>query len=283
MNFKAEYDIRVKEIDNYIAAYLNSLNNVDEILVEGMKYAVLNGGKRLRSILCTEICSCFSGDKTAAMPYAMAIELIHAYSLVHDDLPAMDNADYRRGLPSCHKKYGEDIAILIGDALLNTAFEIMLKYAGSTPGAVEAARIIARSSGIFGMVNGQMQDLALSNRKEASKDDLINLIEQKTMALIRGAACSGAAIAMCSETEFESVDRYAYHLGLAFQIRDDFEDFTEDENDEHACPNFINVCGMEEARAMLSKNVDESFMYLKKISNSEFLIELNNYLFSEVK
>lgn len=283
VNFKTEYDIRVKEIDDYIESYLNSLDNVDNILVDGMKYAVLNGGKRLRSILCTEICCCFSGERAAAMPYAAAIEFIHAYSLVHDDLPAMDNADYRRGLPSCHKKYGEDIAILIGDALLNTAFELMLKYSNITPGALDAAKIISHSSGIFGMVNGQMQDLALSNRKVATKEDLISLIEQKTMALIRGAACSGAAIAMCSQSYFEAVDKYAYHLGLAFQIRDDFEDYIDDENDEHACPNFINVCGFEEAKLMLNKNVKHSFKYLNMIKNNQFLKELNDYLFSEVK
>lgn len=283
MDFQTEYKNRVSDIDVYIENYLDSLENVEPLLKSGMKYAVLNGGKRLRSILCTEICACFSGTKKEAMAYAAAIEFIHAYSLVHDDLPAMDNADMRRGMPSCHKKYGEDIAILIGDALLNTAFEIMLEHVRDTAGCLAASKIIASSAGIFGMVNGQMKDLNLSNSKDATKEKLISLIEQKTMALIKGAAVSGAAIAVCGQEELETVERYSHHLGLAFQIRDDFEDFEEDENDSHACPNFINVCGVQEAEKMLKFNVDEANKYLAHIKNNEFLVELNKYLFSEVK
>ena len=240
MDFITEYKNRINNIDLYIKDYLDGLQNVEPILKDGMKYAVLNGGKRLRSILCTEVCNCFSNDKNAAMPYATAIEFIHAYSLVHDDLPAMDNADLRRGMPSCHKKFGEDIAILIGDALLNNAFEIILENA-KNESQISAARVIASSAGIFGMINGQAQDLELSKKSDINENDLLSLIEQKTMALIRCSALSGAIIAGCSDSKLETVDKFAYHLGLAFQLRDDFEDYDEDQMDEHSCPNFINV------------------------------------------
>jgi len=283
MDFNLEYVNRIGAIDSYIEDYLDGLEGVEPLLKEGMKYAVLNGGKRLRSILCTEICFSVSGSIEASLPFATAIEFIHAYSLVHDDLPAMDNADLRRGKPSCHKKYGEDIAILIGDALLNTAYELMLRYVEDTDNGILAMRAIAGASGIFGMVNGQMQDLRLSESKSITEVDLTRLIEQKTMALIRGAAVAGALIGGCDSKTAEYVDKYAYHLGLAFQIRDDFEDFEEDEAEEHSCPNFINILGKEDAKKMFRYNVDESDKYLGMIKNNDFLRELNNFLFSEVK
>jgi len=125
MNFKDSYNQKIKNIDTYIYNYLSGYDKASNILIDAMKYSVLNGGKRLRSILCTEICKMLGGSVKAAIPFACGIELIHAYSLVHDDLPAMDNADYRRGQLSCHKKYGEAMGILCGDALLNSAYELM--------------------------------------------------------------------------------------------------------------------------------------------------------------
>ncbi len=275
MNFKSEYENRIHDIDKFIENYIDSIKGIEPILKDGMKYAVLNGGKRLRSILCTEICQALGGNKDKSMPYAAAIEFIHAYSLVHDDLPAMDNADFRRGMPSCHKKYGEDIAILIGDALLNTAYELMLEYADSS-NAISAMKVIANSAGVYGMVNGQMQDLDMLSKKDITGADLVRLIEQKTMALIRGAAVSGAIIADCDETTVNIVDKYAYHLGLAFQIRDDFEDYSEDKESEHACPNFINISGFDSAEKKLIHNKMETVKYLNMINNNEFLMEHNN-------
>ena len=282
MNFKAEYEKRIHEIDNYIENFLNSITGVEPILIEGMKYAVLNGGKRLRSILCTEICRSVCGDGEKAMPYAAAIELIHAYSLVHDDLPAMDNSDFRRGMLSCHKKFGEDIGILVGDALLNTAFDLMLSASDITNNGIEATKIISKNAGIGGMINGQMQDLGMLKKSSVTIDDLLRLIEQKTMALIRCAALSGGVIAEGDCATLDNIDKYAYHLGLAFQIRDDFEDFDEDEAAEHSCPNFINILGKEKAKELLDYNIGESHRHLISLNNNEFLIELEKYLFPEV-
>ena len=282
MNFKSEYESRIRLIDNYIEEYLDNIQDIDDTLKSGMKYAVLNGGKRLRSILCTEICYAFSQDRKKAMPFASAIELIHAYSLVHDDLPAMDNADTRRGMPSCHRKFGEDIAILIGDALLNTAYELMLEHSNDSL-SVSAMKIIADSAGIHGMVNGQMRDLNMLKKENISENDLIHLIEQKTMALIRGAAVSGAVLAGCTKEQVNIVDKYAYNLGMAFQIRDDFEDYTEDNVCEHECPNFINILGFDNAKSKMVHNNNECIKYLRLINNNDFLLGLNEFLFPEVQ
>lgn len=281
MDFYSEYKNKISEIDLYIENYINSINSVEPTLIDGMKYAVLNGGKRLRSILCTEICKAFSENNKEALPYAAAIEFIHAYSLVHDDLPAMDNADFRRGLPSCHKKFGEDIAILIGDALLNNAFEIMLEKGNGTQRDIRAMKTIATSAGIYGMVNGQARDLKLSASKNATESEVTQMIEQKTMALIRGAAVSGSIVAGCNENQIDIVDKFAYHLGLAFQIRDDFEDYEEDSSDEHSCPNFINILGFEQAKKKLEYNCFELARYLDMIDNNDFLKNLCVFLFPE--
>lgn len=283
LDFKKEYEKRICAIDEYIENFLESLDDIEPVLKDGMKYAVLNGGKRLRSIICCEICRCICGSEKAAMPYAAAIEFIHAYSLVHDDLPAMDNSDFRRGLPSCHKKFGEDIAILVGDALLNTAFDLMLAYSEKTTNGLDAMKIISKNSGICGMINGQMRDLGMLKKNVITKEDLLKLIEQKTMALIRGAALSGGLIAQADSKVLENIDKYAYHLGLAFQIRDDFEDFDEDEAQEHECPNFINIFGENKAKELLDYNIRESYKFLDALKNNEFLIALGNYLFPEVK
>ena len=164
MDFKQRYKDKISAIDEFIEQYIDSQQDVEQELKEAIKYSVLNGGKRLRSILCTEVCSLMGGSVEDAMPFAAAIEFIHAYSLVHDDLPCMDNADMRRGMPSCHKKYGEGLAVLVGDALLNLAFEVMAQQCcNGVKGGAIALKTIATCSGIHGMVNGQAIDL---KRKE---------------------------------------------------------------------------------------------------------------------
>ena len=260
MYFKNLYKEKISGIDDYIEKYLDSQENIEPLMKDAMKYSVLNGGKRLRSILCTEICSLFGGDYKKSMPFAMAIELIHAYSLVHDDLPCMDNADMRRGMPSCHKKYGEGFAVLTGDALLNLAYEVMADecYKG-THGAASAMKTIADCAGIHGMVNGQAIDLRLPTCINVTEDDLIMLIEQKTMALIRASIISGAIVAGCSDEQINLLEQYAYSLGLAFQIRDDFEDEIEDGQDANDSPNFIKILGRDAAKEKLELHQKKAY------------------------
>ncbi len=280
MKFKENYSKKIEFIDNYIGEYLDSLNGIQPELHDALKYAVLGGGKRLRSILCTEICTMFGGDIQDALPYATAIELIHAYSLVHDDLPSMDNAEIRRGMPSCHKKFGEGFAVLTGDGLLNLAFETMTKacIASGNSRSVYAMDVVGRASGIFGMVNGQAIDLKLASKKDTTEDELIGLIEQKTMALIKAGIISGAIMAGCDEATLCELDKYAYHLGLAFQIRDDFEDEVQDD-DESDSPNFINILGREQAQERLAYHSKSAYEIISKYGDDSFLCDFHKYLF----
>ncbi len=282
MNFKEEYKKKIENTDRYIGAYLDSLDGVETELVAAMKYSVLNGGKRLRSILCTEICAENGGSADDALPYAAAIEFIHAYSLVHDDLPCMDNADMRRGMPSCHKKFGETQAVLTGDGLLNLAFELM--SASCMSGGqkeVRAMNTVAHCSGVFGMVGGQAIDLKLAFCCDITEEELTRLIERKTMALIRAAIISGAVIADCGDEKIASLEKYAYHLGLAFQIRDDFEDEAEDAADKNNCPNFINVLGRDEAAKRLKYHADSARGIIAAYGEDSFICRFHDYLFGE--
>ena len=279
MDFKQTYSDKIKFIDSCIEGYLDSLDGIQPDLHSALKYAVLSGGKRLRSILCTEICTMMGGSMDDALPYATAIELIHAYSLVHDDLPSMDNADERRGMPSCHKKYGEGFAVLTGDGLLNLAFETMTRacISGSAR-SVLAMDAVGRASGVFGMVNGQAVDLKLSSRKDTTEAELKGLIEQKTMALIKAAIISGAIMAGCDDGTLAKLDEYAYHLGLAFQIRDDFEDEVQDE-DESDSPNFINILGREQAASKLEYHQKAAYDIISSYGDDSFLCAFHKFLF----
>ena len=274
MEFKSEYKARIEYIDNHIERYLDNLSGVDETLKDALKYSVLNGGKRIRSILLMECAKLFG------VKYAMAIEFIHAYSLVHDDLPSMDNSDFRRGMPSCHKKYGEAMAVLTGDSLLNLAFEVALSECIKSENHIKAAQRISNASGIFGMINGQVKDIKISAKKDATEEELISLIEQKTMAIIRAAAVCGAILGGADDEKLAYIDKYSYHLGLAFQIRDDIEDEAEDIAEQNDCPNFLNVLGREKAVERLDYHKEKSNEYLNYFENNEFLKALNMYLFN---
>lgn len=278
MSFETIYKEKITYIDNYISNYLSSYKNASPELVEAMKYSVLNGGKRLRSILCTEICSMLGGNRDDAMPFACAIELIHAYSLVHDDLPAMDNADTRRGQASCHKKFGEAIGILCGDALLNSAFEIMLDNCLNVS-CINAAKIIAISSGAEGMISGQVKDLKVGASTDVTGDKLIDIIKQKTMAIISSASVSGAYVSGANEETIEKIKEFAYHLGLAFQIRDDFEDIKEDLAAFNDSPNFINALGEENAAKLLKEHADACKNIIATFNSNEFITEFLEFLF----
>ncbi len=279
MNFKTEYSNKITKIDNYISKHLeNEYKEVSPVLLDSMKYSVLNGGKRLRSILCTQVCSMFGGSEEVAMPFAAAIEMIHAYSLVHDDLPSMDNSDTRRGMPSCHKKYGEAYGILCGDALLNGAYELMASSCEDKK-TIDAMKIISKSSGARGMIDGQVIDIKLSEEKSCDISALIKLIELKTMALIKASIMSGAVLASCTEDEFKSMEEFSYHLGLAFQIRDDFEDIDEDASEFNDSPNFINFLGKEKARELLNEHYLAAKEIINKYKHSDFLNDMLTFLF----
>ena len=280
--FLNHYNSKTNKIDGFIENHLKNLENVEPSLKDSLFYAVLNGGKRLRSILCIETGKAFGASEDKLLPFASAIEYIHAYSLVHDDLPGMDNSDTRRGLPSCHIKYGLGPAILTGDALLNLSFELMTDSCINSDNSNEtlkAMKIIANSAGVYGMINGQAVDLKVSDSRKASIETLIGLIEQKTMALIRCSVLSGAYIAGCDDDTIKKLDEFSYNLGLAFQIRDDFEDEAEDEASNQNSPNFINILGRDKAKAYLVETSDKAKSIIKEFENTEFIQKFLDYLF----
>lgn len=198
------------------------------VIYEAMRYSLLAGGKRLRPILCLATCELVGGTIEAAMPTACALEMIHTMSLIHDDLPAMDNDDYRRGKLTNHKKFGEDIAILAGDGLLSYAFEyVAFQTQGVSPSQV--LKVIAKlgqAVGATGLVGGQVVDLASEGNPDISLETLNYIHTHKTGALLEACVVTGAMLGEAPEEELAGLSRYAYNIGLAFQIVDDILDIT---------------------------------------------------------
>ena len=280
INFKTEYKNRIELIDEYMHGAMEQFKDCEDILFDSMNYAVFNGGKRIRSILCIETARMLCGSIEKALPFATAIEFIHAFSLVHDDLPCMDNADLRRGQPSCHKKYGEAIALLAGDALLNAAFEVMTKECekeGKT--AVRAMSSVGRAAGAHGMINGQIRDIELMASGSATEEKLIRLIEQKTMALMMTSVECGAIVSGADDKTIADLINFAYNLGVAFQIRDDFEDEEEDLEEAQNSPNFINTMGREEAREKMLLYTAKAREIIDNYKDNEFIKGLLDFLF----
>jgi geranylgeranyl diphosphate synthase type II len=204
-------------------------------LAMAMRHSVLGGGKRLRPVLCLMAAEACGGEPEAALPAACALELVHTYSLIHDDLPAMDDDDLRRGRPTCHKAFDEATAILAGDGLLTLAFELVAREVQPPSAALRCVRILAEAAGPSGMVAGQMADLqaegrtAAGSRPEGTLAELEAIHRRKTGALLRAPLRMGAAIAEAPEPCAEALDRYGKAVGLAFQIVDDLLDVQGDE------------------------------------------------------
>lgn len=255
------------DIDKRVRAYFSKESLIDQT----MTYAA-DGGKRIRASLYLESKKMFSGVLTENdYKMAIAIEFIHAYSLVHDDLPAMDNDDYRRGMESLHKKYGEDLAILTGDALLNEAAIILFDLAIDDKIYLKACKYIMERASKIGMIQGQILDL----RKDAKVDKsyLLEVYSKKTSDLFK-AACIGAALSLnASDKEIKLLTAYAENLGLAFQIQDDLlEDTYEDEL------NILNVMTKEEAISLLDSINNEARDAILNFSHNDFLTYLIDYL-----
>ncbi len=217
-------DVR-RAVDRRLDEWLPSIETPPARLHEAMRYSVFAGGKRFRPVLAVLACEAVGGASENALPAACAIECIHTYSLIHDDLPAMDDDDFRRGRPSCHKAFGEATAILAGDALLTIAFEIIGCHVTDAKTAAQVTREVATAAGWSGMVGGQMADLEAEGC-EPNADTLHFIHERKTAALIRAAVRSGAISGGADENQLAALTEYARQLGLAFQITDDILDET---------------------------------------------------------
>jgi len=264
-------------IDRSLADYLPE---GDSKLAEAMRYAVLSGGKRFRPLLTLASGECFGVGSRDTLPFACAIELIHNYSLVHDDLPALDDDELRRGQPTCHAAFGEDIALLTGDALLTLAFEIMARAPvgdRSFPARAEIMADVARLSGAGGMIGGQLLDISLPPA-EISREELDTLILLKTGGLITASVRIGAALGGAGGDEMDAITRYGENLGLAFQTRDDILDAREDSHEAGTPrPNSVVLYGEEEAARRLNRFVDGALTALndtgRKSEELRFLAE----------
>lgn len=243
------------------------LSGSDSRLYQAMRYAVLSGGKRFRPLLLLSSGECFRVPERRLLPFACGLELIHTYSLVHDDLPSMDNDDFRRGKPSCHRAFGENVALLAGDALLTLAFEVMAEAPVPrtlTSQKEEAVRLISRMAGGRGMIEGQYMDITLS-RETTSGEDLRELLRKKTGALITAAVVTGAILGKARIPEREALEKYGQNVGIAFQIRDDILDSGETGGkDGLKSPNFVDSYGMDEAKKRLGEYVEEALMFLEE-------------------
>lgn len=199
-----------------------------EKIYESMRYSLMAGGKRLRPILCLAACELLGGDRAAAMPTACAMEMVHTMSLIHDDLPAMDNDDFRRGKPTNHKVYGDDIAILAGDALLAYAFEFIAAQTKNVPPEriLKAIAHLGHAVAATGLVGGQVVDLECEGKPDVTADTLTFIHLHKTAALLESCVICGALLAGANDTDIERLSTYANNIGLAFQIIDDILDIT---------------------------------------------------------
>ena len=222
MKMYAEYQALV---EHSLAPMLESLGYIPERLLEAMRYSLEAGGKRLRPVMLLAACEMAGGDAELALPFACAIEMIHTYSLIHDDLPAMDNDDLRRGKPTNHKVFGEDLAILAGDGLLNAAAELMARTAVEMADirGIRALEIIMRHAGVTGMIAGQTRDVLSEGEKP--REDLVSYIHaHKTADLLEAPMEAGLALAGADEHQINAAHDYGLHLGLAFQMTDDLLD-----------------------------------------------------------
>lgn len=224
MKLKEYFDINKKLVEDHLELLIEKNADVP-VIYDAMKYSLLAGGKRLRPILAIMACELFNGSINDVLPFACSIEMIHTYSLIHDDLPAMDNDDYRRGKLTNHKVFGEGFAVLAGDALLNKAFEIMHEALidNPKPSYIEAAAYISKASGTEGMIGGQCIDLFYEN-KQIDLDVLKVMHKKKTGALIKAPLAAGALIAGASKEDISIIEKFGELIGLAFQISDDILD-----------------------------------------------------------
>lgn len=273
-----------QDINDYLENYFKGKGKYNKIIYESSSYSLNIGGKRIRPILLALSYYIYKEDYKKVMPMAAAIEMIHTYSLIHDDLPCMDNDDLRRGKPTNHVKFQENIAVLAGDALLNEAMIVMMDYAlKNKENSLKAAYEIAFAAGAEGMIGGQIVDV-ISEGKVISKDELQYMHSKKTGALIKSSIVAGAILADAPECDLAALEEYGEKLGLVFQIKDDILDVVGDvevlgknihADEEHNKTNFISVFGLEKCNELCNTLSEECIDILKNLTvNAECLIAL---------
>nr|WP_173680661.1 farnesyl diphosphate synthase [Clostridium tetanomorphum] len=271
-----------KEIDDYLYEYLKNKGSYNKKIYEAMAYSINVGGKRIRPILMLLTYEMYDKDYKKILPAACALEMIHTYSLIHDDLPAMDNDDLRRGKPTNHKVFGEALAILAGDALLNEAFNILLKNSLSNGKSwVKAASLIGEASGADGMIGGQVVDI-LGENKNINIEELYYMHRKKTGELIKVAILSGSVLGEAEEKDLNILQEFGEKLGLAFQIKDDILDVVGNESklgkttkkDQYHNKNtFVSIYGLEKCKNMCCELTEQCVELLNNIDKDTSKLE----------
>ena len=286
MNFHEELAERTAWTENVVKTFLPEESGTQKEIMEAMNYSVMAGGKRLRPLLMHETYRMFGGTGRVILPLMAAIEMVHTYSLVHDDLPAMDNDQYRRGKLTTHAKYGHAMGVLAGDGLLNYAFETAMTAfdCGEDPERVaKALRILGKKAGIYGMIGGQVVDVQSTGRA-VDQEELDFIYELKTGALLEASMMVGAVLAGASDEEVEAVEKIASDVGLAFQIRDDILDVTStletlgkpiNSDDRNEKTTYVTIHGLEQASKDVEEISERAIEHLKALPyENEFLLEL---------
>lgn len=278
------YDFSYRTYVGYVEPALKQvLAGIHPPLKEAMAYSLLAEGKRLRPVLVLACCDAVGGEINNALPFACAIEMIHAYSLIHDDLPCMDDDDLRRGRPTNHKVFGEGMAVLAGDGLLSLAFELMAQQAANAAapaGASAALLAVARGAGVHGMVGGQSRDLT-NTGQAIDLNELRRIHAQKTGALITAACLAGAYLGGADETKRKAIEAYGQQLGMAFQIADDILDATADAQSLGKTPGkdardhkttYVSLCGLEQARALARSAAQTAMNALEPLGEAAWFL-----------
>ena len=291
MTFEEKLEFYTSYINKNLDGYIKDLDCVENTIYKAVRYSLLSNGKRIRPILALATGEMFEAKKEDVLPFACAIEMIHTYSLIHDDLPAMDNDDYRRGRLTNHKVYGEGIAVLAGDALLNSAFELMsnqiINKIPDNYRELLAMNYIVNSSGINGMIAGQVIDIE-SQGKDISLAMLEYMHKKKTGCLISASILAGAHIGKANSEEIESLNKFSQNLGIAFQIKDDILDVIGNKekmgkdtgkDKENNKATFVSVLGLEKSISALKQTTKEAIRNLDIFGKrAEFLVDMSNYL-----
>ncbi len=276
---------QTQQYKNYIENYLQEQcfqykDQPQTIIFDAMRYSLLAGGKRIRPIFTLDFCRMCGGNWENAIPFAAAVEMIQTYSLIHDDLPCMDNDDFRRGKPTSHKVYGEAIAVLAGDALLTSAFRFLSEAPCSPQARVEAVRLLSLRSGELGMVGGQVLDIQ-SETRQCTPQDVLDIQSRKTGALIRAACVLGVVAAEGSQEQIDAADEFAKHLGLAFQIRDDMldvignaEEMGKSVGTDANKNTFVHIYGVDKCDILVKEHTDIAINALSVFQDNAYMVEL---------
>lgn len=287
LNFEQQNDLYLQSIEAYLdQKCFADMNEPQKELFDAMRYSLLAGGKRLRPVFVLDFCRMCGGDWQKALPFAAAVEMIHTYSLIHDDLPCMDNDDYRRGRLTNHKVFGEATAVLAGDGLLTAAFAYIARAEFPAEIRIRAVEILSDCAGEMGMVGGQMLDMH-SEKRQCTKQEVLDIQSRKTGALIRAACMLGVLAGAGSAVQLSAADEFAENLGLAFQIRDDMldvigtaEEMGKSVGTDAVKNTFVQLYGLESCDELVHKHTNQAIAQLDIFENSQFMRSLSELLTS---